>query len=141
MDEGLNTYFQFRYEAEKYKRNSIFGDQVPAAIQALPADQFLASVYNAMQNIPMEEKIETPAAEFSSSNEYGLVSYVKTALWVYLLEAAVGKEKIDLAFHDYFAAWHDKHPQPDDMKASFEKTLGAKLDDYFNLLNKKGKLE
>ena len=40
MDEGLNSYFQFRYEAEKYRSNSIFGDAIPDDIKKLPADKF-----------------------------------------------------------------------------------------------------
>ena len=41
MDEGLNTYFQFRYEAEKYRSNSVFGDALPKEIKEMPADEFL----------------------------------------------------------------------------------------------------
>jgi aminopeptidase N len=28
QDEGLNTYFQFRYEAEKYRSNMVFGKAI-----------------------------------------------------------------------------------------------------------------
>ncbi len=60
---------------------------------------------------------------------------------MYMLEGAVGKEKVDLAFKNYFNEWKHKHPQPLDLKASFEKTMGGKLDRFFALLNKEGKLE
>ena len=138
QDEGLNTYFQFRYEAEKYKSNSIFGDAIPENIKALPPDKFLSAVYTALTNVPMQSAIETPAANFTSSDEYSLISYVKTALWIYLLETSVGREKVDLAFQNYFRRWHDKHPRPQDMKTSFERAIGAKLDEYFKLLNQEG---
>jgi aminopeptidase N len=141
MDEGLNSYFQFRYEAEKYRSNSVFGDAVPKEVRKLPLDAFQSSLYNAIANIPMESAIETPAAKFATSEDYGLISYVKTALWVYMLEAATSREQIDNAFKTYFAEWKDKHPQPSDLKASFEESLHANLDDYFLLLNKQGKLE
>ncbi len=140
MDEGLNTFFQFRYEAEKYRANSIFGDAIPAEVKKLPEDDFLATIYNVVSTIPMESAIETPAANFSTSEEYGIVSYVKTAFWMYMLETVVGKEKLDKAFHDYFNDWKDKHPQPEDFKRSLEKSLGADLTKYFELLNKKGDL-
>ena len=139
QDEGLNTYFQFRYEAEKYRANSIFGDAIPENIKALPTDKFLQAIYGAISGVPMQSAIETPSAKFSTSEEYGLISYVKTALWLYILESSVGKDQIDLAFKNYFNAWKNKHPSPQDMKASFEKTLGRNLDNYFNLLNKEGK--
>ena len=46
MDEGLNTYFQFRYEAEKYRSNSIFGDAIPKDLKKMPTDEFLRVIYN-----------------------------------------------------------------------------------------------
>jgi aminopeptidase N len=142
LDEGLNTFFEFRYEAEKYRSNSVFGDTlIPTEIRALPAKEFLSRLYGAMIEIPMNSPIETPAAKFASSQEYGLISYVKTALWLYLLESQVGTEKMDKAFKDYFAAWKNKHPQPKDLKASFEKSLGLDLTKYFELLNKQGQFK
>ena len=138
QDEGLNTYFQFRYEAEKYKTNAVFGNAIPENIKGLPADQFLASVYNAMINVPIKPAIDTPADKFASAQDYSMTSYVKTALWLYILESNVGREKMDQAFKTYFNDWKNKHPSPNDLKASFEKSLGVNLDDYFKLLNKEG---
>jgi aminopeptidase N len=142
MDEGLNTYFQFRYEAEKYRTNSIFGESIPKEIQELPVDQFLSSIYGVIeQNIPMEAAMDIPAEQFASSEEYGLISYIKTALWMYLLEASVGREKVEKAVQLYFAKWKNKHPQPSDMKAAFEEAIGANLDGFFELTKKQGKFE
>jgi hypothetical protein len=140
MDEGLNTYFQFRYEAEKYRSNSIFGKSIPSNIKQLPADKFLGVIYNAIdKNLPMNSAMDTPADQFPNSNEYGLVSYIKTALWLYVLESTVGTAKVDLAVQNYFNKWKNKHPQPEDMKAAFEEALGKNLDSYFLLTKKVGK--
>ncbi|MEO6550677.1 MAG: M1 family metallopeptidase [Ferruginibacter sp.] len=139
MDEGLNTYFQFRYEAEKYRANSIFGSALPSSLKALPADKFLELIYQNLQQIPMQSAMEMSAEKFTGSQEYGLISYIKTAVWIYILESEVGREKIDKAFQNYFTKWKDKHPQPDDLKAAFEESLGANLDKYFDLINKEGK--
>ncbi|MES2827032.1 MAG: M1 family metallopeptidase [Bacteroidota bacterium] len=141
LDEGLNTYFQFRYEAEKYRTNSVFGDAIPIELKALEPKEFMQRLYGAMLDIPMESPIETPSEKFATSEEYGLVSYVKTALWLYLLEAQVGTDKMDSAFRAYFDSWKNKHPQPEDFKASLEKSLGLNLTKYFELLNKKGKFK
>jgi Peptidase family M1 domain len=51
MDEGLNTYFQFRYEAEKYKSNSVFGDAIPESIKKFPTDVFLNTIYSVIENL------------------------------------------------------------------------------------------
>ncbi len=142
MDEGLNTYFQFRYEAEKYRSNSIFGKAIPENLKQLPPDKFLSVIYNAIEkNLPMQSAMDIPADQFPNSNEYGLVSYVKTALWMYLLESAVGHDKMELAVHNYFNEWKNKHPQPEDMQASFEEAIGENLTSFFELTRKEGKFE
>ncbi|HMK03271.1 MAG TPA: M1 family metallopeptidase [Ferruginibacter sp.] len=142
MDEGLNTYYQFRYEAEKYRGNSVFGDGIPKEIKQLPTDEFLRAVYNVIaQNVPMQSAIDIPADKFPNSDEYGLVSYVKTAVWMYLLESSVGRVSLDMAMRNYFNTWKFKHPQPEDMQAAFEETLMANLGKFFALTKKEGKLE
>lgn len=141
LDEGLNSYFEFRYEAEKYRTSSVFGDVIPIDLKALPSNEFLQRLYGAMLEIPMESPIETPSEKFATSEEYGLISYVKTAVWLYLLESQVGTEKMDKAFKFYFDTWKNKHPQPEDFKAALEKSLGLNLTKYFELLNKKGQFK
>jgi hypothetical protein len=141
MDEGLNTYFQFRYEAEKYRSNSIFGKSIPDNIKKLPADQFINLIYNAIdKNIPMNSAMDISAEKFPNSTEYGIVSYVKTALWMYMFQSTVGTEKAKLAIQNYFKKWKDKHPQPEDMKAAFEEATGENLTNFFRLTKKEGKL-
>jgi hypothetical protein len=140
LDEGLNTFFQFRYEAEKYRANSVFGD-IPIEVQALPAKEFLSSIYGALSGIPMKSAIDIPSEKFASSDDYSTASYLKPALWLYILENSVGREKMDNAFQLYFKQWKWKHPQPEDFKASLEQSLGINLTRYFELLKKEGKFE
>lgn len=140
MDEGLNSYYQFRYEAEKYRANSIFGDKIPEAVRKLDEQDFQSAVYRSMMSIPIQPALETPAGNFTSSEDYGLTSYVKAAEWMFLLEQSIGREKVDSAFQHYFSLWKFKHPQPSDMKAAFEQSIHANLSQFFTLLNKEGKL-
>jgi aminopeptidase N len=142
MDEGLNTYFQFRYEAEKYRSNSIFGDEIPEELKKLPVDQFLATIYQVIdENIPMKSAMDISAGQFENSSEYGLISYVKTALWMHIFEKIVGRDALDLAIKNYFNKWKHKHPQPEDLKAAFEEATGKNLDDWFALIKKTGKFK
>ena len=140
MDEGMNSYYQFRYEAEKYRSNSIFGDRIPAEIKKLPAEPFQHAVYQSLMSIPIQPALETPSANYANSEEYGLTSYVKAAEWMYLLELTIGRDKLDRAFQHYFSLWKFKHPQPADMKAAFEQVVNGSLTQFFGLLNKQGKL-
>lgn len=142
MDEGLNTYFQFRYEADKYRSNSLFGDAIPVEVKRMPVDQFMSIIYKAIgDNITMESAMDTPSDKFPSSDEYSLSSYIKTAVWMYMFELSVGKEKSDLAVKHYFELWKNKHPQPEDMQAAFEESTGVDLDKFFALTKKTGKLK
>jgi hypothetical protein len=140
MDEGINTYFQFRYEHEKYKTNSVFGDLIPKEVKERPLDQFEASIYSALTEIPMEKAIDLPAADYVSKDEYAIVIYVKTAIWMYLLEVLEGREKLDQGIKEYFAEWQFKHPYPEDFQKALEKSMGKKLDPYFALLKQTGSL-
>lgn len=140
MDEGLNSYYQFRYEAEKYRANSMFGNSIPENIRKLGPDQFQSVIYNAIhENLPMQSAMDIPADQYPNSNEYSMVSYIKTALWMYMLEVGVGREKVDAAVQHYFEEWKHKHPGPMDMKESFEESIGNDLDGFFDLINKEGK--
>jgi hypothetical protein len=140
LDEGLNSYFQFRYEAEKYRNNSVFGDKIPAGLKSLPPDEFLSIIYKALLQIPMEQPIQTPAYDFVKSDDYGITVYVKPAMWMYIVELSIGREKLDNAIKYYFKKWKFKHPKPEDMKIAFEEATGIGMDKIFELLKKKGPL-
>ncbi len=142
MDEGMNTYYQFRYEAYKHRANSVFGDALPEDLKKREPAELLGIIYNVMSTqIPMDDPIETPSADFENKEEYGAVVYLKTAIWMYIVELTVGREKLDEAVKAYYDKWKFRHPYPEDVKAEFEAKLNMKLDDVFGLLNKKGKFE
>ncbi|MEO8416407.1 MAG: M1 family metallopeptidase [Ginsengibacter sp.] len=140
MDEGLNTYYQFRYEAEKYRSNDIFGDKIPAQVKKLDEEDFQAAVYRAMMQIPIHPAMETTAADFTSDEEYGTTEYLKAAEWMFLLERIIGLAEVDKAFQNYFSLWKFKHPDPADMKDAFEEATKKGLTSYFALLNKEDNL-
>ena len=60
---------------------------------------------------------------------------------MYMLETAVGWDKVKLAMRNYFNKWKNKHPQPEDMQAAFEEAIGGKLNSFFSLIKKEGKFE
>ncbi|RYY59017.1 MAG: M1 family peptidase [Chitinophagaceae bacterium] len=142
MDEGLNSYFQFRYEAEKYRTNSIFGDAIPPEVKAKPLKEFESTIYAVLSGqIPMEEAIETPAADFADKDKYAMVEYIKTAVWMYIIEQVIGRDKVDAAFKEYYNDWKFKHPYPEDLKEEFRKQSPSNIDGLWQLLDKKGKFE
>lgn len=138
MDEGVNTYFEFLYEAVKYRGNAVFGNYIPAEIRKLPVEEFLGRVYNSMNTIPAAKPIETASTGFDSEEEYGTVVYLKTAIWLYLLQAQMGEENFLKGIQQYYSDWKFRHPYPEDLEKSMETESGLVLDTYFKLLNKEG---
>ena len=141
MDEGLNTYFQFRYEAEKYRYNSVFGTALPDEVRKLPADEFLGRIIYALNSLPANEPIETQSTAFADKDSYGIVVYVKTAVWMGILEGVLGKEDFAKAMKQYYNDWKFKHPYPEDFKESIENAIGKKVDNVFKLVSKTGNFE
>ena len=88
----------------------------------------------------MEAPIDVPAADFKDKEEYGLITYLKTAVWFYQLEQKFGKEKVDKGMQAYYNQWKFKHPYPEDLKAALEKSIGQDLTAFFEGLKKKGSL-
>jgi aminopeptidase N len=138
MDEGLNTYFQFKYEAEKYRSNSVFGSSLPDEVKKLPADEFLSRIMFSLNSLPAKAPIQTPSTDFPNKDEYGIVVYLKTAIWMSIVESSIGKENLLNGVREYFREWKFKHPYPEDLKASMEIGSQYRLDDLFELLNRKG---
>jgi len=141
MDEGLNTYFQFRYEAEKYRSNSVFGASLPEEVKKMAADEFLTRIMFAMNSLPAKAAIQTPSTAFANKDEYGIVVYLKTAVWMSILEASIGKENLQNGLKEYFNQWKFRHPYPEDLKASLEKGSHQDLGNLFGLLIKEGSLQ
>ena len=134
MDEGMNTFYQKRYEKEKYSsysylKKSFFKKRLP--------DDEEGMLLETMAKINKDQPIETPAEDFTTVN-YALVAYYKTSRWMKKLEDVLGKKLFDSSMHYYYRNWKFKHPYPEDFKASIEKSSGRKLDTVFNLLNETG---
>lgn len=138
MDEGINTFYQFRYEAEKYRANSVFGKSIPETFRKLEPGPFLDMIYKGLNNLPARQPISTSSAAFPNKEEYSTVVYIKTAIWLYILENAIGRAELDKGMQAYFREWKFRHPAPEDLKAVLEKSSGVQLDAVFALLNQSG---
>jgi hypothetical protein len=138
MDEGINSFYEFRYEAEKYRDNSLVGTSIPDYLRKKSEDDFLDAIYVALNQTKTAEPIETPAADFRSEYDYGVVEYTKTAVWMYLLEKSIGKDLFEKGMQNYFSTWKFRHPYPEDLERSLEQITHKSLAKLFALLNQKG---
>jgi peptidase M1-like protein len=138
MDEGINTFYEFRYEAEKYRANTLLGSMIPSEVRKLPLDKFEDAIYSAFNQLKTVEPIETPATRFTSEYEYDIVVYAKSAAWMYGLQKTIGLDNFEKGMQNYFSNWKFKHPYPEDLKTSLEQITHSNLDASFDQLNKSG---
>lgn len=141
MDEGINTYYDKRYIAEKYGSAPMAYSETSSAFlnKRLPGD-FMELGMHTMIDLKKDQPIETPASKFSVMN-YGLMAYTKAGNWLKTIEQKLGKDVFDKSMQAYYENWKFKHPSPADFKNSLEQSSGRNLDASFALLQQKGELE
>ena len=141
MDEGMNSYYDRRYNLQQYKTESpdlvstgsaFINNRLPADLENL--------LLQTMTAIKKDQPVETLSENFSELN-YGAVAYTKTAQWMKLLESELGPATFDKLMQEYFIRWKFKHPYPEDFKALAEEVGGKNLDKLFYMLQLKGSLQ
>ena len=123
MDEGINTYYDNRYEAAKYRAAE---------------DINLPSMYTAAVQ-KRDQPISTPSQDFTEANYFD-IAYTKTGNWMKMLEDSLGTPLFDRCMQQYYLDWQFKHPYPEDFRAAVTHTSQRALDTLFALLDKKGAL-
>lgn len=129
MDEGMNTLNEVRYVQTKYPDNQALSDMVLGGafhFEDLDHHDMSDISYRMIAALGEDQPIETHSAKFTSAN-YGVVMYQKTGLVFFYLRDYLGDELFDKCMREYYAEWEFKHPQPEDMRRSLEKTSGKDL--------------
>ena len=114
MDEGLNSYYDHRYNKEYYGKNTE-GFGLPAFITKGSDYNFNELAGQLFSFIHRDQAPMTASDKLTSTN-YGLAVYEKTAQSLKVLETYVGRGKFDEIMQSYFKQWQFKHPQPSDFK-------------------------
>jgi hypothetical protein len=138
MDEGMNTYFDNRYEKLKYPAE-IHEEKKEGLFKKKISNNYDDFVYRTQIASKKDQPIETFSKDFSETN-YGVIAYYKTGLWMKKLEDFIGKDLFDSCLHEYYNRWKFKHPYPEDFKKVID-ISGKNVDSIFSLLSKKGSLE
>lgn len=114
MDEGLNSFLQYRTEVERYENfPSWFGSGKGIA-------PFMKG----------DKSIQRPVMTNSESIiAFGAEQYAKVASSLSILrETVMGPELFDRAFKEYAQRWAFKHPQPADFFRTMEDASAVDLD-------------
>ena len=139
MDEGMNTYFDNRYEKLKYADEDLKRSKRGFLEKRIPND-VIDLAYRIQTTSKKDQPIETSSQDFSETN-YGVIAYYKTGRWMKALEDFVGKDLFDSCLQEYYKQWKFKHPYPEDFKKVIEEVTGKNTDTIFSRLSKKGNLE
>ncbi|HEY8970895.1 MAG TPA: M1 family metallopeptidase [Puia sp.] len=144
MDEGLDTYYDRRYEKMKYPLGTPNPYHLPKTRhiyrleKKLPEDpdQLFLNMTTAEHQ---DQPISTSAEDFTASN-YDLIVYTKTANWLQLLADSMGLPLFDSCIQTYFQQWQFKHPYPEDFQSIVTRTSRKDWSSVFALLDAKGPL-
>ena len=114
MDEGLNTFVQYRTEVEKY--------------EAFPSRRGIPS-----QIVPYMKGDKAGIRPIMTNSEqilqFGNNAYAKPATALSILrETVMGPDLFDKAFKTYAERWAFKHPKPADFFRTMEDASGVDLD-------------
>jgi len=122
LDEGLNTYYDRRYEKEHFSNVKVTTGFLE---KRMPGDieKWLLS---GLESIHSDQPIRTSADSFNQVN-YALVSYYKTAIWLESLEKKLGRSLFDSCMKAYYQAYQFKHVYAEDIQQVFETVSGQPL--------------
>ena len=105
LDEGVNSFWEERIMDHYYGENSGLIDYPFLKI----ADKSLGR----LSYVHSEGRQDVSNKEYSWNyphGTYGMMSYDKTATWLYTLMGIIGKETTDEVFREYYKKWAFKHP-------------------------------
>lgn len=135
MDESVNSYFD-----HKVRKQVVYFN--PRSVGTDP-DFYHQSLLGMTQSTPPYlnlkliqgngdlQSLDLGSEDYFTFN-YSNVLYGKGPMSFEYLRQVIGEEKMIQCFRNYYSEWQFKHPLPDDMKRSFEKTCQADLSWFFD---------
>ena len=129
MDEGMNTYYDNRYGQLKYPAAPAKG-----LLSVLKDPRYTELMIRTQVGFNKDQPITTPADSLTADN-YSVIAYDKTALWMKKMEETMGRSAFDDAMRQYYEKWRFRHPQPEDFEAILRKPA---TDSLFSILGRKG---
>jgi hypothetical protein len=121
LDEGLNSYYEYRYTRDRGISDGL--DRI-----GIDTDDILLMDYAQSRNLPLPAD---GVARLRSEVDYQLSAYTIPARALRLLAEVTGEEALDRAFQQYYRDWSFRHPSPDDLRASLERSLDMDLSWFF----------
>ncbi len=129
MDEGINSFYEYRYMRQFYGSRSSEG--LPKIVTKRSDTDLYEAGYQLQARRHFDQAPGITSNEFSPFN-YGLSAYVKPGSAMQHLEGYLGREKFDAIMQAYFQKWGFAHPYPEDLRSHFEQESGKELGWFFD---------
>ena len=147
MDEGFTNFCETRYVYTQYANNTQgqlenigtfnrFNKILPLEKINHKEVQYNGYIAGARNHTDVSQ--DQPAQKLSRANYRGDV-YYKTSVSIDYLKSYLGESLFDSCMNHYYSEWQFKHPDPNDLKTSFEKTSGQNLNWFFDDLMRSNK--
>ena len=117
MDEGMNTYYDFKTQSEK----------------SIISEDDILTISSTLKSLKKYLPIDTISIAYPK-DDYALMEYMAASNWMQQLENQLGKQIFDSAMKIYYETWKFKHPYPQDFKAVVERVSGKSIDEHFSKL-------
>jgi len=138
MDEGITSANEVRYMNERYPQKKLWEVYLENKklakffhIDKMPVSQMIELEWMSQARDNLEQPINLTSSDYSELN-YSLIIYNKAGVSFKYLRSYLGDSIYDSAMHDYYRKWKNKHPQPDDLRQSFESSTGKDLNWFFS---------
>lgn len=143
MDEGINSFYDYRYLQTKYPGSTLFLGGLKKIIHT-PSNLPLAEralIYQVLAHLNADQAAGLESEKYSLAN-YGGIVYEKTAVMLEYLFQYLGESRFDKAMQQYFEQWKFKHPQPKNLQNIMETATSEQLNWFFDdLINTNKKLD
>jgi hypothetical protein len=126
LDEGVNTFFEERIMDHYYGQNSGMIDHPLLKI----ADKSISRL--SYVNSGGRQVVSNIEYSWKYPHDtYGMMSYNKTATWLYTLMGIIGEETTNDVFREYYKKWAFKHPSGEDFVAVVNEVVTKRFGNKF----------
>jgi hypothetical protein len=126
MDEGLNTFVQYRTQAENYVNFPYKRGPANLIVPYMKGDKSFQR--------PLMINSEQVVKGYMGVNNFGNEQYAKCATALNILrETVMGPELFDKSFKEYSLRWAFKHPSPADLFRTMENASAVDLDWFWKV--------
>ena len=136
MDEGMNSFYEKKYmnhhaqtKITNIKLNGISMDKLMNKQKDGLSENYLINTM--LQRSHLHQPLGLSSEVYKAIN-YGAGIYMQVPIHVNHLQNYLGEKEYNQAMQDFFQEWSLKHPTPEDMQRTFERSTGKNLSWFFD---------